>query len=122
MEGYRYCSRSQVSGLSIVAEPGTLITAAADGVVLAAGETRDQGLTLVLVHGLEPDLSTSYGHCSELLVTPGQWVRAGQPIAQVGQTGLATGPFCRYQVRIEGQLYPPALWHPDKLPQLENGG
>ena len=122
VEGYRYCSRSQVSGLSIVAEPGTLITAAADGVVLAAGETQDQGLTLVLVHGLEPDISTSYGHCSELLVTPGQWVRAGQPIARVGQTGLATGPFCRYQVRIEGQLYPPALWHPDKLPQLENGG
>ena len=121
VEGYRYCSRSQVSGLSIVAEPGTLITAAADGVVLAAGETQDQGLTLVLVHGLEPDFSTSYGHCSELLVTPGQWVRAGQPIARVGQTGLATGPFCRYQVRIEGQLYPPALWHPDKLPQLENG-
>ena len=121
VEGYRYCSRSQVSGLSIVAEPGTLITAAADGVVLAAGETGDQGLTLVLVHGLEPDLSTSYGHCSQLLVEPGQWVRAGQPIARVGQTGLATGPFCRYQVRIEGKLYPPALWHPDKLPQLRGG-
>ena len=121
VEGYRYCSRSQTSGLSIVAEPGTLITAAADGVVLAAGETEDQGLTLVLVHGLEPDLSTSYGHCSQLLVEPGQWVRAGQPIARVGQTGLATGPFCRYQVRIEGELYPPALWHPDKLPQLGGG-
>lgn len=115
---WRYCSRKQAAGILIAAEPGSTITAAADGVVLAVsadGQTAidpANGRTVVLVHSTCPDISTSYAHCGEILVQPGQLVAAGQPIGTVGTTGQINGPACRYQVQIDGQVYRPDRWYP----------
>lgn len=112
---WRYCSRKQAAGILIVAEPGSTITAAADGVVLAVapGDINPAlGRTVVLVHSVCPEISTSYAHCGELLVQPGELVAAGQPIGTVGTTGAITGPACRWQVQIDGEVYRPDRWHP----------
>lgn len=52
-------------------------------------------------------LETYYGHLSERLVTPGQWVEAGQIIGKGGSTGRSTGPHLHYETRYYGQTFDP---------------
>ncbi len=52
-------------------------------------------------------LETYYGHLSERMVTPGQWVEAGQIIGLGGSTGRSTGPHLHYETRFYGQTFDP---------------
>src|SRR5258707_986244 len=69
---------------------GRPFRAAADGVVIFAGQQRGYGNLVLLAH--EGDLVTVYAHNSQNLVAPGRRVARGEPIARVGRTGNATGP------------------------------
>ena len=84
-------------GIDIAAPKGTRIQAAADGVVIYAGVQRGYGNIVILRHG--GDLITIYAHNERNLVSEGEEVKAGQPVALVGQTGRATGPHCHFEVR-----------------------
>jgi lipoprotein NlpD len=100
-------------GIDLPAPTGTPVVAAADGEVVYAGNgIRGYGNLVVLQH--EGDLLTVYAHNSELFVTAGQGVRAGDRIAAVGQTGHATGPHLHFEVR-QGQI------PRDPMPYLSNG-
>ena len=48
---------------------------------------------------------TLYGHVSEVLVQVGQSVKAGDPIALVGQLGVALGPHLHLEVRVGAGTY-----------------
>jgi murein DD-endopeptidase MepM/ murein hydrolase activator NlpD len=50
-------------------------------------------------------LETYYGHLSEILVKPEQWVTAGQIIGYGGSTGRSTGPHLHYEMRYKGQSF-----------------
>ena len=52
-------------------------------------------------------LETYYGHLSERMVTPGQWVEAGQIIGKGGSTGRSTGPHLHFETRYYGQTFDP---------------
>ncbi len=52
-------------------------------------------------------LRTRYGHLSKILATKGEKVDRWQPIALVGDTGLATGPHLHYEVIKEGKKQDP---------------
>jgi len=80
---------------------GTPIHAAAAGDVITCRYGRGYGNMVVIYHG--SGFSTLYGHCSRFLVRPGQHVERGQTIALVGATGLATGPHCHFEIRINGR-------------------
>ena len=47
-------------------------------------------------------LATVYGHQSQVLVSAGDHVDAGQVIGLVGSTGMSTGPHLHFEVRLKG--------------------
>jgi len=92
--------RAMHEGVDFVATPGTGIRAAAAGVVITAERHPQYGNMVEIDHG--KDLTTRYAHASKLLVKPGQLVKRGQKIAEVGTTGRSTGPHLHFEVRIRG--------------------
>lgn len=61
------------------------------------------GNLIVLRH--DNGLETYYGHLSEILVKPEQWVTAGQIIGYGGSTGRSTGPHLHFEMRYKGQSF-----------------
>ncbi|MBE6963661.1 MAG: M23 family metallopeptidase [Ruminococcaceae bacterium] len=96
------------SGIDIPAPVGTGIAAAADGVVTEAGYDTARGNYLVLDHG--NGVTTLYAHCSEVLVAAGAKVTAGETVALVGATGMATGPHLHFEVRRDGAAQNPVAY------------
>ena len=88
------------TGLDFPAEPGTPIVASAGGVVLSTDWHAEYGHTVELDHG--NGLVTRYAHCLKVLVKPGQVVKRGQAIAEVGSTGRSTGPHLHFEVLVQG--------------------
>jgi murein DD-endopeptidase MepM/ murein hydrolase activator NlpD len=60
---------------------------------------------MVLNHSQQ--IKTHYAHLSKILVSRGERVRKGQPIAQVGNRGKSTGPHLHYEVRVAGVAIDP---------------
>ncbi len=61
-------------------------------------------------------LETYYGHLSERLVQPNQWVEAGQIIGLGGSTGRSSGPHLHFETRYYGQVF-----DPERLIDFKNG-
>ncbi len=97
------------SGVDIGMGQGTEILAGHDGVVSFSGTNGGYGLCVILDGsiGSQMDLSTKYAHCSQLLVSEGQEVKAGDVIAKVGSTGNSTGPHLHLEVLLNGQTVNP---------------
>jgi murein DD-endopeptidase MepM/ murein hydrolase activator NlpD len=86
------------SGLDISAPSGTVVRAAADGLVDYAEVKNGYGWQVELDHG--HGVRTSYAHLSGMAVIAGERVLRGQVIGYVGRTGRSTGPNLHYEVRI----------------------
>lgn len=86
------------NGIDIGASMGSPIYAAAGGTVWIAGWSNSAGNWIVLEHG--DGVKTVYMHASELYVSAGEAVHAGQVIAAVGSTGNSTGPHLHFGVMI----------------------
>lgn len=94
-------------GMDIAAESGTDIYAAAGGTVTDAGwNDGGYGNYVVIDHG--NGYVTLYGHASEVYVSAGQTVSAGELIAAVGTTGDSTGNHCHFEVIYSGCYLDPA--------------
>jgi murein DD-endopeptidase MepM/ murein hydrolase activator NlpD len=88
-------------GIDVVAEMGTEIEAPASGTVTKVEWIDGYGNMLTIDHGY--GIVTRYAHCSRILVARGQRVKRGQKIAEVGSTGLASGPHLHYEVWVNGR-------------------
>jgi len=88
------------TGLDCPSPVGTEIHAAAGGVVRTAEVHPEYGLMLEIDHG--NGLMTRYGHTSRILVKPGDLVKRGQVVADVGTTGRSTGPHLHFEVLVDG--------------------
>lgn len=87
-------------GLDLAGYIGMLVYAPADGRVIHTGLRGSYGQVVVLDHGW--GLQTHFAHLSRALVTRGDAVRRGEPIAEMGNTGKSTGPHLHYEVRQDG--------------------
>ena len=118
------------TGIDIAMAQGTDILAGHDGVVTMAGEAGGYGLCVAIEGEAYEDhtLTTKYGHCSRLLVSVGQEVKAGDVIARVGNTGNSTGAHLHLEVLLDGEYVNP-MYFADTgdtterhLPDLGAGG
>ncbi|NTU41610.1 MAG: peptidoglycan DD-metalloendopeptidase family protein [Nitrospirales bacterium] len=93
------------SGLDIAAPEGTEVYPYRSGRVVFSGEQPGYGNIVVIEHG---DGSVSkYGHNRANLVKAGDSVDEDTVIAEVGSTGLATGPHLHFEVRRNGKALDP---------------
>ena len=88
------------AGVDFGASWGSPIVATADGQVSAAGWAGGYGRQVRIWHG--GGITTSYSHMSEIVASPGSFVRRGQLIGYVGSSGLSTGPHLHYEVLRDG--------------------
>jgi murein DD-endopeptidase MepM/ murein hydrolase activator NlpD len=105
------------SGMDIAAPNGRPIYAAAAGQVVMAGMRGGSGNYTCIAHGTYQgsNLSTCYAHQSQILVSVGQRVNAGQLIGRIGTTGTSTGYHLHFEVRLSGKPVNPADWLPTCL-------
>jgi len=87
-------------GIDICTRRETPIVAPADGMVAAVGSNHGYGKILTIKHG--QGLKTRYAHLYKMLVKKGEYVKRGQTIALVGNTGRTTGPHLHYEVHLNG--------------------
>jgi murein DD-endopeptidase MepM/ murein hydrolase activator NlpD len=92
-------------GIDIASWRGAPIHAAADGLIEYSGWSGTFGYVIVIDH--EFGYRTIYAHCSKLLVRKNELVKKGQVIAQVGSTGLSTGPHLHFEIRKWRQAISP---------------
>lgn len=78
------------------------------GRVVFANWLRGFGLITIIDHG--DGYMTLYGHSSSLFTSPGDWVAAGEPIAQAGRTGGTDSPALYFEVRHNGKPDNPGRW------------
>ncbi|TVO62338.1 M23 family metallopeptidase [Spiribacter vilamensis] len=98
-------------GIDIARPTGTPVRAPSDGVVtLAAEDLFFSGGTLILDHG--QGLSSSFLHLSAMRVEPGDPVRQGQIVAEVGATGRVTGPHLDWRMNWFDQRIDPSMLVP----------
>lgn len=92
-------------GIDIAAPYGTTIKAADGGTVTYSGWQGSYGKLVVITH--DNGMKTYYAHNSTLLVSVGDKVYQGQPIARVGLTGNTSGYHCHFEVRVNGSTVNP---------------
>jgi murein DD-endopeptidase MepM/ murein hydrolase activator NlpD len=88
-------------GVDIFAPRGTTALAAADGWVMRV-ETTKVGGNVVWIQPTFDNMRLYYAHLDTQLVVPGQFVRAGEPIGTVGNTGnaITTPPHLHFGVYL----------------------
>ncbi|MEN8172807.1 MAG: M23 family metallopeptidase [Chloroflexota bacterium] len=128
---YRYGStqnglREAHHGVEFPNPEGTPVLAAAEGVVITAGNDHDDvfaewpffyGNLVIIEHtndNLQAPFYTLYGHLSQVDVEIGEQVKAGGKIGLVGLSGTAIGAHLHFEVRIGENSYQetrnPELW------------
>jgi murein DD-endopeptidase MepM/ murein hydrolase activator NlpD len=99
-------------GVDVAAPVGTEVVAPADGLItLAHPDMYYSGGTLIIDHG--HGVSSSFLHLHKVLVKEGDYVKRGQPVAQVGSKGRSSGPHLDWRINLfEKRLDPQVFAKP----------
>ncbi len=93
-------------GVDIAAKENEPVKAALDGTVLFAGWTSETGYTIQIQHS--NNLVSAYKHNSVLLKKAGQYVKAGEAVAVIGNSGeQSTGPHLHFELWYNGVAIDP---------------
>ncbi|MBU1372384.1 MAG: peptidoglycan DD-metalloendopeptidase family protein [Bacteroidetes bacterium] len=94
-------SEKQHYGIDIATRRNENIKATLDGTVVFSNFTPETGYVIAIQHG--NNLLSFYKHCSVLMKKVGSFVRAGEVIAVVGDTGeYSTGPHLHFELWFDG--------------------
>ena len=91
------------NGIDLAAPEGTPVYAIKDGAVYSTTENDEVfGNYIVLSHDTGK-MTSIYAHLSKITVERYQFVKKGDVIGYVGQTGQATGPHLHFEIRQGGK-------------------
>lgn len=94
-------------GIDILAPKDTPIASIADGTVISAEFNLETGNTISVQHA--NNIISTYKHNAELLKTVGEYVRSGEPIAIIGNTGTKTdGAHLHFELWVDGHSVNPS--------------
>lgn len=104
-------------GIDLAARMGTPIHATGDGKIKTIGMHSGYGNMIKIMHN--KTYTSVYAHLSKFQkgLKRGDYVKRGQVIGYVGQTGLATAPHCHYEFHVNQRAKNPATI---QLPQAES--
>ncbi|MDD8014715.1 MAG: peptidoglycan DD-metalloendopeptidase family protein [Acidobacteriota bacterium] len=86
----------------------SIIQAIHAGKVVYADYFEGYGNLLIVDHGMT--YYSLYGHCSEFMVSPGDIIKAEQPIALVGDSGSLKGRCLYFEIRFKTKALDPLKW------------
>lgn len=92
-------------GIDLGSTIGTPVYATGTGLVADQKPQSGYGIQIVVDHGF--GYRTRYAHLSKSFVKPGQLVKRGELIGEVGNTGRSTGPHLHYEVIYRGKPVDP---------------
>ncbi len=96
-------------GLDIAGKTGNLIVAAADGNIVFSGWTYDDGYIVIVSHA--NGFLSFYKHNQSLLKSSGSFVRRGEPIATLGNSGTtSSGPHLHFEIWKDGVPVDPSIY------------
>ncbi|WP_090363522.1 peptidoglycan DD-metalloendopeptidase family protein [Ferrimonas sediminum] len=109
----RYSDSGQgLKGLDIVSKEGTPVVASAQGKVVYAGSAlRGYGKLIIIKHS--DDYLSAYAHNKKILVREKQGVKAGQRIAEMGQTDSDRVKL-HFEIRYKGKPVDPERYLPKR--------
>ena len=102
------------TGLDLYGSTSTPVLAPAAGRVVFAGPLTVRGNTTYIDHGW--GVFSGFLHQSQLLVSVGEVVEAGQTIGMVGGTGRVTGPHLHWEIWAGGVPVDPIQWTTTAFP------
>jgi murein DD-endopeptidase MepM/ murein hydrolase activator NlpD len=89
-------------GIDYAGRRGSIISAAADGYIVFSAWTYDDGNMIILSHG--SGYFTIYKHNQSLLKSASEFVKRGEPIALLGNSGNTSyGPHLHFELWKDGQ-------------------
>ncbi len=95
-------------GIDLAGPKGTPIYATRAGTVTRTTYDSSSGYYVVLNHG--DGFESKYLHMTHYIVSPGQYVSAGQVIGYMGSTGASTGSHLHFSIMYNGQHVNPAKY------------
>jgi murein DD-endopeptidase MepM/ murein hydrolase activator NlpD len=102
----RFDAKNKHFGIDLVAKANEPIKAAADGTVILASWTEDTGNVIAIQH--QGEIVTFYKHNAALFKKVGDFVKAGDVIAIIGNTGrLSSGPHLHFELWYKGNAINP---------------
>ena len=97
----RFDASGKHFGIDIVSNANESIKATLDGTVILSNFTSETGYVIAIQHG--NNLISFYKHNSALLKKTGDFVKAGEVIAIIGNSGeLSTGPHLHFELWYNG--------------------
>lgn len=91
-----YRSIRRHDGIDFAGKIGTPIYATGNGRIMTHKNESGYGKQILVDHGF--GYKTRYAHLNRIDVLPGEYVKRGQKIGELGNTGRSTGPHLHYEV------------------------
>lgn len=106
------------TGIDLGGKIGDPVYATGDGVVAYEQMgTTGYGKQIVIDHGF--GYKTRYAHLNKIMAEPGQKIKRGELIAELGNTGLSSAPHLHYEVIYRGSTVDPLNYFSRDMTEAE---